>query len=123
MSQRRCPWAGGRFAESALSGDALLLRLADGRSVFDSSCETDIMTVEELMREALRLDPPTRATMAHELLKSLESLSCSEVQQLWVDEAVLRSGSSMREPRPPSLRKRPGRARLPSCDEPPYPAP
>ena len=59
--------------------------------MFDPSCETDIMTVEELVREALRLDPPTRATMAHELLKSLESLSCSEVQQLWVDEAVLRS--------------------------------
>ena len=60
-------------------------------SVLDPICEVDFRTVEELMREALMLDPPTRATMAHELLNSLESLSDSEVQQLWVDEAVLRS--------------------------------
>lgn len=49
------------------------------------------MTVEELMREALRLDAPARATMAHELLISLESLSDAEVQQLWADATVLRS--------------------------------
>lgn len=49
------------------------------------------MTVEELMREALRLDLPSRASMAHELLNSLEALSDAEVEQLWVAEALRRS--------------------------------
>jgi len=31
-------------------------------SAFDPICEADIMTAEELMPEALKLDPPTRAT-------------------------------------------------------------
>ena len=49
------------------------------------------MTVEELMREALRLDPSSRASMAHELLNSLESLSEAEIEQLWVEEALRRN--------------------------------
>ena len=49
------------------------------------------MTVDELMREALALDAPTRASMAHELLNSLESLSEAEVEQLWIEEAQRRS--------------------------------
>ena len=49
------------------------------------------MTIDEFMREALRLDPSTRASMARELLISLESLSDAEIEQLWVDEALRRS--------------------------------
>jgi hypothetical protein len=49
------------------------------------------MTVDELMREALRLNAADRASMAHELLSSLESLSEAEIEQLWVEEALRRS--------------------------------
>ena len=49
------------------------------------------MTVEELMREALRLDPAARATIAHELLNSLETLSEAEIEQLWLVEAMRRN--------------------------------
>ena len=48
------------------------------------------MSIDELMREALQLDPATRAGMARELLNSLESLTDAEVEQLWVEEAVRR---------------------------------
>ena len=49
------------------------------------------MTVEEIMREALTLDVETRASIAHELLSSLESLSDAEVERLWITEAKRRS--------------------------------
>ena len=49
------------------------------------------MTVDELLREALRLNATDRASMAHELLNSLESLSEAEVEQLWIEEALRRS--------------------------------
>ncbi|MDA3937361.1 MAG: addiction module protein [Actinomycetota bacterium] len=49
------------------------------------------MTVDELMAEALALDAKARASMAHELLNSLESLSEAEVEQLWIEEAQRRS--------------------------------
>lgn len=49
------------------------------------------MTVEEIMREALTLDAETRASIAHELLSSLESLSDAEVERLWIAEAKRRS--------------------------------
>ena len=111
-----------RFVVSALSCDALLLRLVDGRSVFDPSCEVDIRTVEERMREALRLDPPARAATALALLISLESLSDSKVQQLRVDEAVLRS-AELDAGTATTVSTEGALARLPSCDEPPYPAP
>ena len=48
------------------------------------------MTVDELMRAALALSPAARATMAHELLSSLESLSDAEIEELWVQEALRR---------------------------------
>ena len=60
-------------------------------SVLDPICETNILTVEELMPEGFRRDPPARAGMAHGLLISLESLADCEVRQLGADEAVLRS--------------------------------
>ena len=46
------------------------------------------MTVDELMREVLALDAKARASMAHELLKSLESLSAAEIEQLWRHRGV-----------------------------------
>lgn len=49
------------------------------------------MTVDEIMREAMALDAETRASIAHELLSSLESLSESEVERLWIAEARRRS--------------------------------
>jgi hypothetical protein len=49
------------------------------------------MTIEELMREALQLDPADRAAIAHELLNSLETLSEAEIEQLWLDEALRRN--------------------------------
>lgn len=48
------------------------------------------MTVDELMREALMLNAADRASMAHELLNSLESLSEAEVERLWLEEAERR---------------------------------
>ena len=48
------------------------------------------MTIDELNREALRLDPATRAHLAHELLDSLDSLSEPEVERLWLEEAARR---------------------------------
>lgn len=48
------------------------------------------MTVEELRRAALALDPSSRASLAHELLNSLETLSDAEIEQLWVEEALRR---------------------------------
>ncbi|MDO8963735.1 MAG: addiction module protein [Coriobacteriia bacterium] len=43
------------------------------------------------MREALALDAETRASMAHELLPCLESLSEDDVERLWIEEARRRS--------------------------------
>lgn len=48
------------------------------------------MTIDELRREALRLDASTRASLARDLLGSLDSLSAAEVEQLWLEEAVRR---------------------------------
>jgi putative addiction module component (TIGR02574 family) len=49
------------------------------------------VTVDELMREALRLNATDRASLAHELLNSLESLSEAEIEPLWIEEALRRS--------------------------------
>jgi hypothetical protein len=48
------------------------------------------MTVDEIKREALRLDPETRAELAHALLNSLDSLSDAEIERLWIEEAARR---------------------------------
>lgn len=47
--------------------------------------------IDRLMRAALRLNAAERASMAHSLLGSLESLSEAEVEQFWVEEALRRS--------------------------------
>jgi len=48
------------------------------------------VTIDELKREALSLDPATRASLARDLLTSLDELSECEIEQLWVDEALRR---------------------------------
>ena len=48
------------------------------------------MTIDEIKREALRLDPSVRADLARELLESLDDLPESDVQQLWLEEAERR---------------------------------
>ncbi|MDO8879431.1 MAG: addiction module protein [Coriobacteriia bacterium] len=48
------------------------------------------MTIEELKREALRLDPSGRADLARELLESLDDLPEPEVERLWLEEAERR---------------------------------
>lgn len=48
------------------------------------------MTVDELRREALRLDHAARAKLAHDLLDSLDDLSEGEIEELWLQEAVRR---------------------------------
>jgi hypothetical protein len=48
------------------------------------------MTIDELKREALQLDPSMRATLARDLLESLDALSEAEIEQLWLEEAERR---------------------------------
>jgi hypothetical protein len=48
------------------------------------------MTIDELKREALRLDPAVRADLARELLESLDDLPQSDVERLWLEEAERR---------------------------------
>ncbi|MBS3957228.1 MAG: addiction module protein [Clostridiales bacterium] len=48
------------------------------------------MTIDELKREALSLDPPSRASLARDLLSSLDDLPEDEIEQLWVEEALRR---------------------------------
>ena len=48
------------------------------------------MTVDELKRAAMHLDPTERASLARELLVSLDDLSEPEVERLWLEEAERR---------------------------------
>ena len=48
------------------------------------------MDLEALEREALNLPAADRAKLAHELLESLDSLSPTEIDELWLDESERR---------------------------------
>jgi len=48
------------------------------------------MTIDELKAEALRLSPDERAELASELLVSLDNLSETEIERLWLEEAIRR---------------------------------
>jgi hypothetical protein len=48
------------------------------------------MTIDELKREALQMDPSMRASLARDLLESLDDLSEAEIEQLWLEEAERR---------------------------------
>lgn len=49
------------------------------------------MTLVDLETAALELDLPSRAYLAEKLLHSLETLSPSEIEALWIDEAIRRN--------------------------------
>lgn len=48
------------------------------------------MTIEELKRQALRLEASERADLARELLESLDDLPQPEIERLWLEEAERR---------------------------------
>jgi hypothetical protein len=48
------------------------------------------MTVDELRAAALRLAPQARADLARDLLSSLDELSETEIERLWLEEAARR---------------------------------
>jgi hypothetical protein len=48
------------------------------------------MSIEELKDEALRMSKESRAYIARELLASLDDMSESEIDELWLLEAVRR---------------------------------
>jgi len=48
------------------------------------------MSLEDLRNEALKLSPELRALLARELLASLDEMTDTEIEQLWIDEAVRR---------------------------------
>ena len=45
------------------------------------------MRIDDIVAEALKLDPQARARLAKRLLESLEALSAEENERLWADEA------------------------------------
>ena len=49
------------------------------------------MNIETIRREALSLPAQERAQLAEQLLSSLDSLSESEIEQLWFQEAARRA--------------------------------
>jgi hypothetical protein len=51
------------------------------------------MTIDELKAEMLRLNPEERAELASELLVSLDDLSESEVERMWLEEAQRRDAA------------------------------
>jgi hypothetical protein len=48
------------------------------------------MSVEELVAEALRLDPETRSRVAEQLLESLREPLDGELNRVWAEEAKRR---------------------------------
>lgn len=48
------------------------------------------MKPSQLVAEALKLDPKSRAEVANRLLESLDDLSEAELEALWIDEAERR---------------------------------
>jgi hypothetical protein len=57
---------------------------------YSAEARCDAMTIDELRREALGLDLPSRASLARDLLSSLDELSDAEVEQLWLPESQRR---------------------------------
>jgi hypothetical protein len=50
----------------------------------------DPMSLDELKAQAMKLSPEARAELAHALLLSLDDLSESEIEKLWLEEAIRR---------------------------------
>ena len=51
------------------------------------------MTIEELKAELSQLNPEQRAEIASELIMSLDNLSESEIEHLWIEEAMRRDAA------------------------------
>jgi hypothetical protein len=51
------------------------------------------MTIDELKAELSRLNPEQRAEIASELIVSLDNLSESEIERLWLEEAMRRDAA------------------------------
>ncbi|MBL6986434.1 MAG: addiction module protein [Methylobacter sp.] len=49
------------------------------------------MNIETIRHEALLLSPQERARLAEQLLSSLDTLTETEVEQLWFEEAARRA--------------------------------
>lgn len=49
------------------------------------------MALTSLKNEAMKLNPAGRAQLAKDLLGSLGKLSKTEVEQMWVEEAIRRN--------------------------------
>jgi broad specificity phosphatase PhoE len=74
-----------------------------------------VMGIEEIESEALKLDPTARARLAERLLESLELLSDEETKRLWAEEAERRNADWDRSPgsaRPVADMLRQARSRL-----------
>ena len=53
---------------------------------------------EQLRQQALSLDVKTRADLARDLLESLDALSETAIEQLWLEEAARRQEAVKRDP-------------------------
>ena len=49
-----------------------------------------VMSVDEITKEAIKLEPSARAALADKLIESLESEEPDEIQRLWAAEAIRR---------------------------------
>ena len=56
------------------------------------------MKVHELEKAVLKLDPSARARLAEKLLRSLETLSAAENEELWAEEAKRRDAELDEDP-------------------------
>lgn len=65
----------------------IIHRLASQRRDHDLE---ELMGVEELKIEALRLNSDARAYLARELLASVDDMSEEEIGKLWLEEAARR---------------------------------
>jgi hypothetical protein len=48
------------------------------------------MSLDEIEKEALKLNPSSRANLAEKLIRSLDGLSDAEIEKLWAEEALRR---------------------------------
>jgi hypothetical protein len=51
------------------------------------------MSIDDIEREVLKLEPRARARLARKLLESLEALSDEENERLWAEEAERRDAA------------------------------
>ena len=49
-----------------------------------------VMSVDEITKEAIKLEPSARAALADRLIESLESEEPDEIQRLWAADAIRR---------------------------------